>query len=149
MKIVFISDIHSNFEYLTTVLEKIDKLSVDKIYCLGDLINYYDKPNEVIDLIRKKQIQCIKGNHDKYLLSELPYKQERGLYYGIQRHLEIIRPDNIDYLKSLPDDLVVEHKSYLFYLTHSLPGNCETYLTELDQLDREFINKYDFYCKIF
>lgn len=54
MKIALISDIHSNLFYFEKVLHEIEKENVDDIYCLGDLVGYYDKPNEVIDLIKKK-----------------------------------------------------------------------------------------------
>lgn len=39
MKILIISDIHENFDNLSRVLQKIPKLWVEKIFCLGDLIN--------------------------------------------------------------------------------------------------------------
>ncbi len=39
MKILIISDIHENFDNLSRVLKKIPELWVEKIFCLGDLIN--------------------------------------------------------------------------------------------------------------
>ena len=39
MKILIISDIHENFDNLSRVLQKIPELWVEKIFCLGDLIN--------------------------------------------------------------------------------------------------------------
>ena len=52
MNIGVISDIHSNFFYLKEVLQDINNKNLDAIYCLGDLVGYYDRPNDVIDLLR-------------------------------------------------------------------------------------------------
>ncbi|MHC5155602.1 MAG: metallophosphoesterase family protein, partial [Planctomycetota bacterium] len=35
-----ISDIHSNLEALTTVLDDIEKRNIKTIYCLGDVVGY-------------------------------------------------------------------------------------------------------------
>ena len=59
-----ISDIHSNFEALTAVLEDISKQGVDQIYCLGDVIGYGPNPRECIDLIMSCQMVLL-GNHDQ------------------------------------------------------------------------------------
>ena len=59
-----ISDIHSNFEALTAVLEDIDRHSINEIYCLGDIIGYGPNPRECIDQIMRCNV-CILGNHDQ------------------------------------------------------------------------------------
>ena len=69
MKIAFISDIHGNYDALKEVLKKINKLKIKKIYCLGDIVNYYYEPGKCIDLLIKNKVKCIKGNHEKILLN--------------------------------------------------------------------------------
>ncbi len=64
MKIVIFSDIHGNLHALQAVLADIDRQQPDEIYCLGDLVGYGAHPNEVIDLIRTRQIPTIMGNYD-------------------------------------------------------------------------------------
>ena len=56
MRVTVISDIHANIEALRTVLRDITEQNVDQVYCTGDLVGYAPFPNEVIDLIREKQI---------------------------------------------------------------------------------------------
>ncbi len=63
MKIAVLSDIHSNLEALTAVLEDIQKQDVQEIYCLGDVLGYGPNPNEVMDLAREFQLTLL-GNHD-------------------------------------------------------------------------------------
>jgi predicted phosphodiesterase len=59
-----ISDIHSNFEALTAVLEDIERQNVTDIYCLGDIIGYGPNPRECIDRVRQCQVVLL-GNHDQ------------------------------------------------------------------------------------
>ena len=59
-----ISDIHSNFEALSAVLEDISKQGVNEIYCLGDVIGYGPNPRECIDQIMNCKVVLL-GNHDQ------------------------------------------------------------------------------------
>ena len=59
-----ISDIHSNLEGLTAVLDDIDKHNVSEIYCLGDIVGYGPNPRECIDLVMKCKVVLL-GNHDQ------------------------------------------------------------------------------------
>ncbi len=59
-----ISDIHSNIEALTTVLDDIEKRGIKTIYCLGDVVGYGPNPRECLDLIIEKTKLCVLGNHD-------------------------------------------------------------------------------------
>jgi diadenosine tetraphosphatase ApaH/serine/threonine PP2A family protein phosphatase len=59
-----ISDIHSNLEGLTAVLDDIDKQNVSEIYCLGDIVGYGPNPRECIDLVMKCKVVLL-GNHDQ------------------------------------------------------------------------------------
>jgi predicted phosphodiesterase len=59
-----ISDIHSNLEALTTVLNDIDSRGIKTIYCLGDVIGYGPNPRECLDLVIQKTRWCVLGNHD-------------------------------------------------------------------------------------
>ena len=64
MKIAFISDIHANLPALEEVLKAIKKQVVDKVYCLGDVVNQNVWNNEVIELLEENKIMVIQGNHD-------------------------------------------------------------------------------------
>ena len=64
MRIACISDIHGNIYALNKVLEHIDEKDVDQIICLGDLTGFGPHPNEVVALIRRRRILCLKGNYD-------------------------------------------------------------------------------------
>lgn len=63
MKIAIISDVHSNLEAHTAVLEDIRKNGIEDIYCLGDLVGYGPDPEEVLDRSRDCKLVLL-GNHD-------------------------------------------------------------------------------------
>ena len=60
-----ISDIHSNLEALTAVLEHIERTGYEEIYCLGDVVGYGPDPATCADLVRKHCKLTLMGNHDE------------------------------------------------------------------------------------
>ncbi len=68
--IALISDIHSNLEALTAVLEDIDSRgAAERIYCLGDIVGYGPDPEACIDLVMERCPIHLLGNHDYALLN--------------------------------------------------------------------------------
>lgn len=65
-----ISDIHSNLEALTTVLNDIESRGIKTIYCLGDVVGYAANPKECLDLVIEKTASSVLGNHDYAVLYE-------------------------------------------------------------------------------
>jgi len=69
MKIVILSDLHSNFYALKKALKLIDQKGYDMMICLGDILSYGVDIDKVIQLIgnrtKKKNTFLIKGNHDE------------------------------------------------------------------------------------
>ncbi|SHE65826.1 phosphoesterase, MJ0936 family [Marinitoga hydrogenitolerans DSM 16785] len=131
MKIAFISDIHSNLEALTAVLKDIKNRNIDKIYCLGDLVGYGPNPNEVIDIIRKNNIESIMGNYDDAIGYE---KESCGCAYNPGRETEVgdesinwtiknTSKENKEFLKTLPLKKEIEIEGVKFLLVHGSPLN--------------------------
>ena len=64
MRYAIISDIHANYDALTSVITDIDGSQIDKIVCLGDVVGYGAQPRECIALLRERGVLTIAGNHD-------------------------------------------------------------------------------------
>ena len=62
--IAVISDIHSNLEALTAVLEDIAGREVGRIVCLGDVVGYGPQPKECLDRVIEHCPVTLMGNHD-------------------------------------------------------------------------------------
>lgn len=99
MKIGIIADIHSNIYGLKSVLKKLEE--VDLILCAGDFIGYYTFVNEIFEEIKKRDIKCILGNHDAYLLGLIPLSTNHIITAPILYTKEHIAKENFDYLKNI------------------------------------------------
>lgn len=64
VKRALISDLHSNLEALSAVLDDIHQQNITEIYCLGDMVGYGPNPRECIDAVLDMPV-CILGNHDQ------------------------------------------------------------------------------------
>lgn len=66
------SDVHSNLEALTVVLDFFEEIGVEAHLCCGDLVGYGGNPNECLDKIRSlKSLSIIGGNHDLATIGRL------------------------------------------------------------------------------
>ena len=66
-KIAIMSDIHSNFEAFSAVLDKCRELQVEEYILLGDIVGYNADPKKCIELARSLNIiGRVIGNHDEY-----------------------------------------------------------------------------------
>jgi len=64
MRILILSDIHSNATAMNELLETA-KHRWDKTVCLGDVVGYGTIPNYVTERLRQLGTKTIRGNHDK------------------------------------------------------------------------------------
>src|SRR5436309_10048528 len=71
MRILVLSDLHSNATALNAVLDAA-RDRWDLSVCLGDVVGYGPDPNEVTALLRELGTQTIRGNHDKAVTGLMP-----------------------------------------------------------------------------
>jgi predicted phosphodiesterase len=103
MKYANIADIHANLGALHAVLRDAEQQGCTHTACLGDIVGYYDKPKECLDIIRGMNIPCVKGNHDQYCSEELPvegFKPEA--VEVVQWTRQQLTEDDRRWLRSLP-----------------------------------------------
>jgi predicted phosphodiesterase len=118
MRVLVISDIHSNSIALAAVLG--DAGPVDATWCLGDVVGYGPAPNECIGLLaeRAPDLLCITGNHDRGVLGRLDLSgfhpdAEAAARWTAER----LTPETHSFLERLPETLV----SGDFTLVHGTP----------------------------
>jgi putative phosphoesterase len=147
MKIVVISDLHSNFDALSALPELGDELWV-----LGDLVNYGPMPAEVVRFVRSHSKIVIRGNHDHAVGFDVdPCCTPR--YADMADATMQYSKANLDddakaYLRELPLNRVLEHDGRRFHLCHAIPSNplygycpedSDLWLKELEQVDADFL----------
>ncbi|KAF0110150.1 MAG: putative phosphoesterase [Chloroflexi bacterium] len=119
MRVLVLSDIHANFTALEAVLASV--VTVDAVWCLGDLVGYGPDPNECIDRIRLlPNLTCLMGNHDAAVSGNKNIdKFNEEAEKSIQFTRKVITPQNLAYLKKLPEKVVTQ----MVTLTHGSPRN--------------------------
>jgi diadenosine tetraphosphatase ApaH/serine/threonine PP2A family protein phosphatase len=119
MRLLIVSDIHSNLEAFEAVL--IHAGAVDRIWCLGDLVGYGPDPNACVELLRSKPHLCVAGNHDWAALGKLDLADfnadARDASVWTRKRLTA---DNLAYLRALPEQLP-KPDSQPFWLVHGSP----------------------------
>jgi diadenosine tetraphosphatase ApaH/serine/threonine PP2A family protein phosphatase len=75
LRVAVLSDIHANLHGLEAVLEVIDADPPDELWCLGDLVGYGPRPNEVVEIVRERAQLCLVGNHDLGVLGRLDLEE--------------------------------------------------------------------------
>lgn len=142
MKIAIISDIHGNFTALESVLKDIEYQQIESVYCLGDIATLGPQPNEVIEIIRAKNITCITGNHEQALLDPKnlsKYDIAPPLYDTISWCRERLSRSELDFLKTFPAFVELDEFSLLLY--HGSPQSSTDVLTadsEVQKLENIF-----------
>lgn len=115
MRIAFLTDIHGNIEALEAVIAAVEKLGIDKLIILGDLVGYGPDPVEVVervgDLVDKGAI-CIKGNHDLAACTSGAGMTENARI-AIDWTRTQLRGPHIDYLAALPIAVRDEDRLYV------------------------------------
>lgn len=119
-KIAIISDIHGNLPALEAVLRDIDANGITQIYCLGDLVGYYCFFNEVVEIVKQRNIQCLLGNHDFALIhTHGVIERSRTCTHILQWQLEHAAPATLDFLNSLQPSCEFEFSGKKIRLVHA------------------------------
>jgi len=109
MRVAIISDIHSNYEALKSVLADIRRRAVPQVVCLGDLVGYNCFPSETLALLRESGIACVHGNHDLMAINELELDQcGPNARKAILWTRDVLSEEEKEYLRRLPPLLLWE-----------------------------------------
>lgn len=108
-KIGIISDIHGNYEALKVVLSELDKLDVNNIYCLGDVVGYYSQVNECCDELRNRNIPCLMGNHDWYMASGGFCPRSKSVNDCLVYQRKVITNENIEWLRTFQIQKIIDN----------------------------------------
>lgn len=135
MKHAIISDIHSNLEALESVFQEIDKLSVDRTICLGDIVGYGANPNECVEMIRERKIESIMGNHDVVACGKKepfdfnPVAKEAALWTRAA-----LTTENREFLRNLPEMREIDD----FLIVHGAISDSDLYIFSVYDAFSEF-----------
>jgi len=120
LRYAIISDIHGNLQAAEAVLGLIERLDIERIVCLGDIVGYGGDPSPCVDLVRRFCSRVIIGNHDAGAVGLTPVEyfnpaaREAVLWTGA-----VLPEEDKDYLRNLPYEMDLED----FRIVHSTPDD--------------------------
>lgn len=124
MRIALISDIHANILALRAVLADVERIAVDQIFNLGDILYGPLWPRETFDLLQTIGAVTIQGNEDREIYEAVPEElQQRPI---MRATIEDLRADGVAWLKALPETRRVGE----VFLCHGTPQSDMIYLLE-------------------
>ena len=120
MKILIISDLHSNVEGVKAIWAQ--ESDADAIYASGDYVDYGTDPIATIDWLKAHNVHCVQGNHDEKLIkawyegtfNDLPPEKFDWVHHNCQRMTQ----EYVDFLETLPVHLSFEVDNVVYLMSH-------------------------------
>lgn len=110
------SDVHSNFDAISAVINDMSHQGVEKYACVGDIVGYAAEPGKCINIIRDLNCQIVAGNHDYAVAGKLSVNHFiNDAYEAIIWTKYILPKKDKDFLAGLP--LVIDETD--FTLVHA------------------------------
>jgi putative phosphoesterase len=121
LRLLVVSDIHSNLVALNKMLEESGRF--DAVICAGDIVGYGPDPAECIDIATSLGFRCVKGNHDHAVATGdasgfNPYAREAA---SINRRL--VDDAGKAWLGRLPDGLSFDVEGIRVAVFHGSPSD--------------------------
>ena len=131
LRILLLSDIHSNLEALQASLSAAPPH--DTIVNLGDIVGYGASPNEVTERVRELGGVLIRGNHDKVVtgLENLEGFNPIAALAALWNR-EQLSADHLDWLRNLPAGPTTIAELSQVQFVHGSPDDEDRYLLTLE-----------------
>ncbi len=139
--IAVISDIHGNYTALKAVIAEIEKLSCNKIISLGDVCGYGIEVDKCIDLLLDYEVHSLLGNHDYYIVNNLPCPRSKVVSHILDCNREVLKKKHFEYLSALSSKYETENSSFVH---GSWYDNTDGYLYSVREEDLLGDKKYYF-----
>ena len=131
MRILLLSDIHSNFEALEACLAAAPER--DAIVNLGDVVGYGANPNEVTARVRELGGTFVRGNHDK-VVAGLDDIETFNPIAGVAAlwNREQLSADHLRWLRGLPKGPVTPDSFAGVQFVHGAPDDEDRYVVTIE-----------------
>lgn len=128
MRIGLMSDIHANLDNLLTALALFSAQGVEMILCAGDLVGGGADGDDVVDIIREREIPCVLGNHDEAAPRDQEYIRKWYAETEPMDAPDLLREETMTFLKALPRTRALSIGERRLFVAHGTPWSNTTYL---------------------
>jgi putative phosphoesterase len=127
VKLAVFSDVHANFQALERVIQDAELQGADVFVNAGDSVGFGACPNEVVELLRQKNVLSILGNYDLEVI-EGKAKEKGEKNSALQFTRKELAKSCESYLYSLPRELRFKVAGKKFLVTHGSPISIEEHI---------------------
>jgi putative phosphoesterase len=107
LKIAIIADAHGNYQAIQEFFNHVENEKPDMIISAGDMLNPFPDGKEVYKILKERNIKCLKGNNDEYLIFHKNANASDPLkfiprFLPVQYASNFFNSDEINELEKLP-----------------------------------------------
>src|SRR5467141_869118 len=128
MRLAVLSDVHSNLPALEAVLADVDMIAPEGMWVAGDLVGYNPWPNEVLELLQRRRVRAIRGNHDRAVLGAEAFAFNELAAAAVRWTRIHLAPAGVSYIKDLEDRTLGTMPEGLVAMYHGSPRNDDEYV---------------------
>jgi predicted phosphodiesterase len=145
MKYAILSDVHSNWEALTAVIEDAQQQGADQFLCLGDTVGYNADPALCLDKIKEISTVTICGNHDHYCSKGEQFGGIPPQFAEItQWTREQLSNEQLAYLSQLP--LVASVSDFMIVHSNLYQPDLWEYVLKVEEAELHFAHQESAFC---
>ena len=131
MRLALLSDQHGNDVAFQAALEDVERLGVDEVVCLGDVVQGGTQPAETLDRLATLGCETVLGNADAFLL-EIPDDSPEPV---TERQLEVrdwtlaqLDSSQVEQIRAFAPVVRLEHEGLALILFHGSPRSYDDVL---------------------
>ncbi|NIO16773.1 MAG: metallophosphoesterase [Deltaproteobacteria bacterium] len=137
MKVAVISDVHSNLEALTAVVEDAKKRGAEQLWCLGDVVGYNADPDQCCEIVKDRCSIAIMGNHDSAVVGNTePSHFNRVAKEAVMWSRKVLKRSNMEFLKRLRSAVVFDDT---VLIVHGAPSDPDRYILSEEAAKSELL----------
>lgn len=154
MKYVIISDIHEDYDALSTIMKRVKEMNIDKIFCLGDIIGFNSKynsykdsksANKCIQILIKNKVEATMGNHEYNFLNIFffqNYINDKNKYSYDDEPINL-NESNLKFIKFLRERIYEENMTFSHFLFPNNIGKFKVTDNHLKLVESHFKNMFN------
>lgn len=131
MRLALISDQHGNDVAFSAVLEDIERIGVDEIVCLGDVVQGGGEPVETLDRLKALNCSVVLGNADAFLLevpSDSPEPVTERQLEVREWTLSVLSETHVDFIRSFKPSITRTFDGLPMLFFHGSPRSYDDVL---------------------
>lgn len=101
--------------------QSLDRAGVSQILCAGDIVDRGPEADEMVKIIRERNIPCVKGNHDHTVLENQAKWRSTTKPDRLRELGRIISDETAEFLRDLPENLRLEIAGLRVIMGHGTP----------------------------